>query len=148
LLAAAGIAAPKTTDPNAITVVALKGDWKLDRGAVNVEPFALRLDDTRFTGAFRRGAGDDPVASLELRGDRLDIARYVPPSDPNSAPFSLPTAMLKAFKFGGTIELAEATFEDTKMKGVTLRLLLDEPGLRQLPEKKRVLAAPASRRDW
>jgi len=136
LLAAIGITAPKTTDEKALGVVKLQGDWKLDGGAIAFEPFTLRLDDTRFTGRFRRGAGDDPVASLELSGDALDIARYVPPPDPASPPFTLPTAMLKALKFGGTIELGEARYADTKMKGVTLRLLLDEHGLRQPPAGK------------
>lgn len=137
LLKAVGVAPPKTTDPDALAVVALKGDWKLDAGAVAFAPFSLRLDDSRFTGAFQRAAGDDPVASLELAGDTLDIARYVPPSDPASEPVTLPTAMLKALKFRGTIELGQATFGDTSMKGVTLRLLLDEQGLRQPPAEKK-----------
>jgi hypothetical protein len=134
LLAAVGVAAPKTTDPNAFGIVALKGDWALDRGAVGVGPFSLRLDDSRFTGTFSRAAGEDPVASLELSGDSLDVARYVPQPDPNSEPFTLPVAMLKALKFRGTVSLGEATYADTKMKGVTLRLLLDEHGLHQPAE--------------
>lgn len=134
LLTAVGIAAPKTTDPTALGLVAFKGDWASDAGAIDIGPFSLRLDDSRFTGRFRRAAGDDPVAALEMNGDSLDIARYVPPSDPASEPFTLPTAMLKALKFGGTIGLAEATYADTKMKGVTLRLVLDEQGLRTPPE--------------
>jgi AsmA protein len=134
LLATLGIAAPKTTDPKALGVVALQGEWKFDAGAIAIEPFSLRLDDSRFTGRFRRAAGDDPVASLELSGDSLDLARYVPPADPHSEPFTLPTAMLKALRFSGTVELREATYADTTMKGVTLRLLLDEHGLHQPPE--------------
>src|SRR6185312_8040583 len=112
-------------------VVAVKGEWKFDANGAAFEPFTLRLDDTRFTGRFRRAAGADPLASLELAGDSLDIARYVPPPDPHSEPFTLPTAMLKALKFHGTIQLAEAKYQDTLMKGVTLKLLLDEQGLRQ-----------------
>jgi AsmA protein len=133
LLAAVGIAPPKTTDPRALGSVSIEGDWKLDAGAIAVEPFALRLDDTHFTGRFRRAAGDDPIASIDLSGDALDVARYVPPADPASEPFALPTAMLKALKVAGTIQLAEATYQDTKMKDVTLRLVLDEHGLHQPP---------------
>jgi AsmA protein len=135
LLVAVGISAPKTLDPKALGVVELKGEWQLDAGAITVEPFSLRLDDSRFTGRFRRAAGAAAVASLDLSGDSLDVARYVPPSDPNSPPFTLPTALLKALKFSGTIELGEATYAGTKMKGVTLRLLLDEQGLHQPPER-------------
>ena len=136
LLAAVGVAAPKTTDPQALGVVALKGDWKFDAGAIAIEPFSLRVDETRFTGKFRRAAGDDPVATFELTGDTLDIARYVPPTDPDSPPFKLPTEMLKALEFGGTLTLGEATYGDTKLKGVTLRLQLDEQGLHQPPAEK------------
>jgi hypothetical protein len=38
--------------------------------------------------------------------------------------------MLKALKFRGVFELEQATLDDVVMKGVTLRLLLDEQGLR------------------
>jgi AsmA protein len=137
LLKAAGIAAPKTTDPKALAVVAVKGDWKFDANGTAIEPFTLRLDDSRFTGRFRRASGENPVALLDLAGDALDIARYVPPPDPASEPFTLPTAMLKALKLSGTIELSEAKYQDTVMKGVTVRLLLDEQGLRQPPEAKK-----------
>ena len=51
-------------------------------------------------------------------------------SDPASEPFVLPTAMLKALRFRGKFELEQATYADTVMKGVTLRLLLDDQGLR------------------
>ena len=56
--------------------------WRFDAGAMRVDPFALTLDDTHFTGNFRRGAGEDPVGEFALRGDALDIARYIPPADP------------------------------------------------------------------
>ncbi len=132
LLTAMGVAAPKTTDPKALTRVAVKTGWRLTDGAVAIDPLAVTLDDTHFTGNFQRGAGDDPVGEFALRGDRLDVARYVPPTDPNSAPFVLPTATLRALKFRGVVELEQATYQDTVMKGVTLRLLLDEQGLRSL----------------
>jgi hypothetical protein len=45
----------------------------------------------------------------------------------------LPTAALRALKFRGLLELEEATYDDIVMKGVTLRLLLDEQGLRSAP---------------
>jgi hypothetical protein len=41
----------------------------------------------------------------------------------------MPTAALKALKFRGVLELEQATYNDVVMKGVTLRLLLDEQGL-------------------
>jgi AsmA protein len=134
LLAAAGIEAPKTTDPGALGKVMLKTDWKFEDGAMGIDPLTLTVDDTHFTGNFRRGAGEDPVGEFALRGDSLDIARYIPPTDPESEPFVLPTATLKALKFRGVGELEQATLDDVVMKGVTLRLVLDDQGLRN--EKK------------
>jgi len=130
LLTQVGIAAPKTTDPGALGKVRFKGSWAFDRGAISIKPLALTLDDTHFTGDFLRGAGADPLGEFALHGDTLNISRYIPPSDPASEPFVLPTAMLKGLKFTGVLELESATYDDISMKGVTLRLILDEQGLR------------------
>jgi AsmA protein len=130
LLTSVGVAAPRTTDPKALAMLRFSGTWRFDAGAIALEPFELALDDTTFSGAFRRGAGPLAIGDFTLRGDSLDIARYVPPPDPASEPFVLPTALLQALRFRGTVELAEAAFGDVDMKGVVLRLLLDEQGLR------------------
>jgi AsmA protein len=131
LLSTIGVAAPKTADAAALGRLQFAATWRFDAGAVSVEPFSLTVDDTHFTGFFRRGAGDYALGEFSLRGDTLDIARYVPPTDPDSAPFVLPTAALKQLQFRGDLQLEQATFDDVSMKGVTLRLLLDEQGLRQ-----------------
>jgi AsmA protein len=133
LLTTVGIAAPKTTDPAALARLQLGATWKFDGGALSIDPLKLTLDDTHFSGHFQRGAGEDPVAEFALRGDALDISRYIPPTDPESEPFVLPTAMLKALKFRGVVELEQATLDEVVMKGVTLRLLLDEQGLHGPP---------------
>lgn len=135
LLAAVGIDAPKTTDPQALSRVKAATQWSFDAGAIALETLTLDLDETHFTGNFRRSAGDAAVGEFALKGDRLDIARYLPPPDPASEPFVLPTAMLKDLKFRGTIELERATLDDVEMNGVTLRLVLDEKGLRSEAKK-------------
>lgn len=138
LLVSVGIEAPKTTDPKALTRIGVETTWRFEDGAVNIDSLALVLDDTHFSGHFRRAAGEDPVGEFGLKGDSLDIARYLPPTDPASEPFVLPTAELRALKFRGVLELEQATLDDVVMKGVTLRLLLDDRGLRSqdaAPEK-------------
>ena len=76
------------------------------------------------------------MGEFALRGDTLNISRYIPPADPASEPFVLPTAMLESLKFRGVLELEQATMDDIVMKGVTLRLLLDEQGLRSVEAPK------------
>jgi AsmA protein len=132
LLAAVGIEAPKTTDPKALGKIGFSGTWALDDGAIRVDPISFDLDDTHFSGSFRRTSGENPLGEFSLSGDSIDIGRYIPPPDPNSEPFVLPTAALKALQFRGEIRLAHATLDDIDMKDVTLRLLLDEQGLRSI----------------
>jgi AsmA protein len=127
LLASIGIDPPRTTDPKALGAVQLETNWSFESGAIGLDPLALTVDETHLTGNLHRAAGADPLGEFALRGDSMDLARYIPPSDPASEPFVLPTAMLKSLKFRGTLELERATLDDTEMKGVTLRLVLDEP---------------------
>jgi hypothetical protein len=139
LLASVGIDPPKTTDATALGKVQLSASWAFDDGAIGIDPLALTLDATHFTGKFLRGRGENPIGDFTLHGDALDIGRYIPPTDPASEPFVLPAAMLKALMFRGSIDLERATLDDVDMRGVTLRLLLDEQGLRNAPAQ---VAAP------
>jgi AsmA protein len=143
LLTAAGIEAPKTTDPAALGKVRFQGAWAFDRGAISIQPLALTLDDTQITGEFLRGAGENPVGEFALHGDALDLSRYVPPPDPASEPFVLPTAMLKDLDYRGVLELEQATYDDVVMKGVRLRLILDERGLQGVSKLPGGPAEPA-----
>jgi AsmA protein len=136
LLATVGIDAPKTTDPAALGKLQFAATGELDDGAVTLDPISLSVDETAFKGRFERGGGEQPAGEFELAGDAIDISRYIPPPDPGSEPFALPTAALKALKFRGTVRLEQATLADVSMKGVVLRLLLDEQGLRSVPEEK------------
>lgn len=135
LLAAVGIEPPKTTDPKALGRVQAGTQWAFDAGAIRIDPLALTLDDTHLEGRFQLPAGEGAAGEFDFTGDTLDITRYVPPPDPASEPFKLPTAMLKSLKFRGKIDLGQASYGDTVMKGVTLRLLLDEQGLRSEARK-------------
>jgi AsmA protein len=130
LLTSVGVEPPRTTDPEALGKVRFKGGWAFDRGAISVKPLALTLDDTHFTGDFLRGAEADPVGVFALHGDALNLSRYLPPPDPDSEPFVFPTAALRALRFRGVLELDQVTYDDIVMKGVTLRLVLDEHGMR------------------
>jgi AsmA protein len=134
LLASVGIEAPKTTDPKAFGKIGFSGAWAFDDGAIRAKPFTFDLDDTHFSGSFSRTAGADALGEFSLAGSSIDIARYVPPTDPASEPFVLPTAALKALRFRGEIHLEHATLNDIDMKDVKLRLLLDEQGLRSVPK--------------
>jgi AsmA protein len=129
LLASVGVSPPKTTDPAALGTLQFSATWQYDAGAIALDPLTLTLDDTRFSGHLRRAAGENALGEFALHGDALNAARYVPPADPTSEPFVLPTAALKRLQFRGALELDQVIYDDVRMKGVTLRLLLDEHGV-------------------
>lgn len=136
LLVAAGVSAPITTDPAALGAFGLEGRIALGAGGLTVEPLTLRLDDTTLRGRVTRAAGEGPVTEFALQGDHMDIGRYLEPDDADTPPFKFPTAALQALRARGTVDLATATLGEAKMKGVTLRLVLDEAGLRNQPVEK------------
>jgi AsmA protein len=136
LLDSVGAKAPATSDPAALRELQLAATWTVDDGGLLLDPISFRFDATRFTGHLRMKNGENPAGTFALRGDRLDIARYVPPPDPTSEPFVLPTATLKSLAFSGLVELEEATLDDVVLKGVSLRLLLDEAGLRPVTPQR------------
>jgi len=142
LLGAVGIDAPKTTDPKALGDIGFSGAWAFDDGAIRLDPLTFDLDETHFTGSFSRTAGDAATGEFSLSGSSIDIARYIPPSDPDSEPFVMPTAELKALRFRGEIRLAHATLDDIDMKDVVLRLVLDDQGLRSVPAPDAAAATP------
>lgn len=137
LLVDAGVSAPITTDPNALGGFGFDGRIALSAGGLTIEPLSLRLDSTTLRGRITRAAGAAPVLEFALRGDHMDIGRYLEPEDADTPPFKFPTSFLQALRARGTIDLATATLSDAKLKGVTLRLVLDEAGLRNQPVEKR-----------
>ncbi len=116
-LAAAGIELPPTRDPAAWTSVAADATFRWSGDTFQVEPLAITLDDTHVTGRVRREAG---VVRFTLRGDRMDLGRYLEPAGTPGEPFVLPTAALKALRVAGTLDLGEATLDGVRMKGVRL----------------------------
>jgi AsmA protein len=140
LLVDAGVKAPITTDPKALGALGIDARIALANGGFSIEPLTLKLDDTTLRGRVTRAASTSVDASsaaqtteFALQGDRMDIGRYLEPDDADTPPFKFPTAALQALQARGTIDLATATLGEAKMKGVTLRLVLDESGLRNQP---------------
>ena len=141
LLVVLGIEAPATTDPRALESFAADGRIALAEGSLTIDPLTIRLDDTRLVGRVQRG-GEPPLAEFSLAGDTMNVDRYLEPDAVDSAPFKFPGAALGALRARGTLTLERATFDDLAFEGLSVRLQLDEQGLRGDPPAPPRKAAP------
>jgi AsmA protein len=142
LLVALGLGAPATTDPRALESFALDGRVAFADDRLQVEPLTIVLDDTRLIGRVQRG-GAPALLEFTLAGNTMNLDRYLEPEEAASEPFEFPAEALGALRARGTLSFDTATFGDLAFEGLTLRLLLDEQGLRTEPAAP-AAAAPAA----
>jgi hypothetical protein len=71
--------------------------------------------------------------TFELRGDRIDLDRYLEPDDAEGKPFELPTAALKAANVRGTLRFDTARLAGVDAKDVILRVVTEEPAAVEPP---------------
>jgi AsmA protein len=129
LLAALGVETPLPVDEKTLGAFAFKSEWTYEEGRIEVKPVELHLDDTRFAGEFERTGVVEPVWTINLRGDRIDLGRYVKLEDKSDVPFELPVEALRALRVQGEVTFDEAKLATAQMKGVRLRLGLEDPSI-------------------
>lgn len=137
VLASLGLASPKTTDPSALTLMALDltAAGGLDR--IEVNPFLLTLDDSSLRGeAALDRSGPRPMLRFDLAGDRLDLDRYLPPeveevrtaeSPPPEAPkkdvpIELPAELMRAFDLDGRLRLDQLRLLGLALERIEMQL--------------------------
>jgi AsmA protein len=129
LLAALGVDAPLPVDEETLGVFAFKSEWTYEEGLIEVKPVELQLDETRFAGEFVRTGVVEPVWTINLRGDRIDLGRYFKLEDKSDVPFELPVDALRALRVQGEVTFDEAQLATAQMKGIRLRLGLEDPAI-------------------
>lgn len=94
-------------------------EWQA--GALNATDIDVKLDETHLTGELSRTADAKPVWTFALRGDKIQLARYMPLEPKSKEPFELPVKALKALQAKGEITFEQASMGETKMRGVRMR---------------------------
>jgi len=84
LLTALGQDAPATTDPEVLQALSFSSDIGGPEGTVELKNVKIKLDDTTFAGNARYGLENSAIG-LKLKGDDLDVDRYLPPSPTDEA---------------------------------------------------------------
>lgn len=131
LLASLGLDPPETTDPEALTRMALDLSASGSPQRLEVNPLLFTLDDSSLRGrAALDLSGARPAMSFDLAGDRIDLDRYLPPEveqartteappapgvPAEDIPIDLPAELMRAFDLDGRLRLA-----GLKLLGLTL----------------------------
>ncbi len=105
--------------------------WSFDDGAISVDPLALTLDDTHFDGQLpprcgRTGGRRVCVRAATRSTSRATFRRPIPRASPSCCRRRCSRPCGSAARSSSSRRRSY----DIVMKGVTLRLLLDEQGLR------------------
>lgn len=95
LMASLGMEPIATTDPAALEKVALKATLDAAGEATKIHDLTLRLDETTMTGSATILDVKKPALSFDLKADKLDADRYLPPkgakkAEPAHAPAPAP----------------------------------------------------------
>jgi AsmA protein len=103
-------------------------EWRA--GAIKATGVDVTLDDTHFTGELSRTADAKPLWTFALHGDKIALGRYIPLEEKSKQPFELPVRALRALQARGELTFETATMGETQMRGVRMRVELDEGKVR------------------
>ncbi|MBS0417164.1 MAG: AsmA family protein [Proteobacteria bacterium] len=113
-------------DPTTLGPLELATTWSYNDGALEAKPLALKLDGVSFNGWLQRTAPPEAMWGFELRGDRIDLGRYVQVDSTNQKPFEFPAEALRAIKANGSLIFDQVVLADTHMTNVRLKLQTPE----------------------
>jgi AsmA protein len=109
-------------DPAALGALSLSGRWRLQGGALRIEPLTARLDATTLTGWAQRSGGAAASWTFDLHANRINFSTYLPPARKHPKSLKLPLAMLRTLRAQGTLTVSRATYGHTSMRDVQLQV--------------------------
>lgn len=112
-----GVALPETRDPEVLQRLSFSGQVALTERSAEVGDIVLKLDDTTAQGSVGVADFEDQALRFDLRVDRIDADRYLPPPVENEdgrpdeeGPVEIPVDMLRELNARGQLEVGEAIF--------------------------------------
>ena len=145
LMRALGMGPPVTGDPKVLT--RLSGDMSFtgSTSGVNLDPLALRLDDTAVQGSLGVPDLKKQALRFKLALDAVDLDRYLPPKPAGKgvkaatpgaaagAAAKLPVDMLRALDVEGSLGVGKLKASNLKLQNVVLNVDARDGSLRMNP---------------
>jgi len=131
-----GLQAPDTADPDVFKRVALDLSVSGGTESLTVNPLLITLDDSSLRGEGGVDlSGPRPMIRFDLRGDRLNLDRYLPPEVEQARvpevpgeiakadiPIDLPAELMRAFDVDGNLRLDGLTLFGLTLEGIEMKL--------------------------
>lgn len=121
------IEAPPTADPDVLGKLIVDAKAKVGANAITLSDLRLVIDDTTFTGQLTVPKSADGTFTLDLAGDRIDIARYMAPASEEAAAadaagetVEIPVELIRALNARGNLSIASASLGKILFEKVTL----------------------------
>ena len=141
LLAALGIEAPLTADPDVLESVRLDAAAKLSDNDISLSDMTLVIDDTTLTGKLSVPRANTGRYRVILDGDSIDLTRYMAPApaegaeqdDAATGQVEIPTELIRAFNVTGKFTLREARLGDMRFTDLELGVVSTDGNMRLPP---------------
>lgn len=130
LIKTLGIDAPLPLDKETLGRMRFQSMLSWEGGAITATSIGVDLDETHFSGEASRTAGEEPVWTFALHGNRIGLSRYLEIEDKSKEPFELPVRALRALRMQGVLTFDQAWMGEVQMKGIRIRLELEDGKLR------------------
>jgi len=129
-LMALGGSVPVTADPAALTRVSAEFGVAASATSAALKPFAVNLDDSKFTGDFTVKSFDGPALRFALQLDQIDVDRYLPPKSDEETPTETaqapasedPLAALRPLDLAGTVNIGALKIANLNTTNIAITL--------------------------
>lgn len=122
LLLALGLAVPTTRDAGAIRRFTLTSGFTLAADRLVTEGLALQLDDTQIAGDLQLPSLQQGSLRFDLKGDSIDLDRYLEPEGTVSKPFEPQLAQLRALDAAGQLSFERMRLGGMAIAGMTFKV--------------------------
>ena len=136
MLESLGLQPPDTADPDVFSRMALDLSASGGTERLTVNPLLITLDDSSLRGEGEVDlSGPRPMIRFSLRGDRLNLDRYLPPEVEQARipevpgevakadiPIDLPAELMRALDVDGNLSLGSLTLFGLTLEGIEMKL--------------------------
>lgn len=134
-----GIELPAMSDSNALTQVGFSTSLSASTKAVALDDLKIRLDNTNFTGAIAVTDLAKQAIKVQLKGDTLNVDKYLPPETKKAAQNTKSTTTTTGS--GKTVTVnqpawsSDAMFDPKSLRGLNIdaNLSMDQLTVKNLP---------------